>query len=152
VILGACASLGEPDERWANYQPWTKITEGRVITGNPIGLTAEVHMSTKGYREVFVNEVGRETMQGSAPYNYPAGTVIVKEQYKNKAAWEAQSSPQLTIMVKIADSDNPQAENWIWATGYQESAGANAFCSGCHTAAVRSDFAFTNEDFFNKSN
>jgi len=148
AFISGCAALGSPDDRWADYKTWTKITEGRVSTGDPTGFVGKVHAGPKGYRDIFVNQAGLATNQGSAPYNYPAGSVLVKEQYKDKAAWEAQKSPDLTIMVKVADSANPEVSAWAYAAGYTGKAEANAFCAGCHTIALKDDFVFTNEDFF----
>ena len=148
VVVTACATFGKPDERWADYKNWTKITDGRVSTGDPTGFIGNVHAGPSGYREIYVNSTGLATNQGSAPYNYPAGTVIVKEQYASKAAWEAQKSPDLTIMVKVADSDQPDAANWQWSPSYTSAPAKNEFCAGCHAIAAKDDFVFTNEDFF----
>ena len=150
VVAGivGCATYGTADGRWAEYKSWTKITEGRVSTGDPTGFVGTVHAGPKGYRDIFVNDIGIATNQGTAPYNYPVGSVLVKEQYKNKTAWEAQKSVDVTVMVKVASSDTPQASNWAFATGYTDAPKANAFCSGCHTIALATDFVFTNEDFF----
>ena len=148
AFISGCAALGKADDRWADYKTWTKITEGRVSTGDPTGFVGTVHAGPSGYRDIFVNEAALATNQGSAPYNYPAGSVLAKEQYKDKAAWQAQESPDLTIMVKIADSANPDISTWAFAPGYTSKAEANAFCAGCHTIAKKDDFVFTNEDFF----
>ncbi len=149
-IVSGCATFGTADQRWADYKSWTKITEGRVSTGDPTGFIGTVHKGTEGYRDIFVNQIGISTNQGPAPYHYPIGTVVVKEQYKDKAAWEAQKSPDLTIMVKVADNGKMEAANWDWSDGYTSRANKNAFCSGCHTIAMANDFVFTNEDFFKK--
>ena len=93
AFVTGCATFGSADDRWADYRTWTKITEGRVITGDPTGFVGTVHAGPTGYRDIFVNDVALATNQGSAPYNYPAGSVLVKEQYKDKAAWDAQKAP-----------------------------------------------------------
>jgi hypothetical protein len=150
VGLTACATFGTADNRWVEYKTWTKITEGRVSTGDPTGFVGTVHAGPKGYRDIYVNKAALATNQGSAPYNYPIGSVLVKEQYKDKAAWEAQKSPDLTIMVKVAASDSPSVANWKFAAGYTGTAEDNAFCAGCHSIVAQNDFVFTNEDFFDK--
>ena len=150
AVVAGCASIGgEPDAQWADYKNWTKITEGRVSTGDPTGFLGGVHAGPSGYRDIFVNDVGLATNQGSAPYNYPVGTVLVKEQYKNEAAWKAGDSPGITIMVKVAESTSPDAANWAYTPSYTGKAGPNQFCAGCHSIAAESDFVFTHEDFFN---
>jgi hypothetical protein len=148
AFVTGCATFGEADSRWSDYKSWTKITEGRVSTGDPTGFVGSVHQGLSGYRDIFVNKIGLATNQGAAPYTYPIGSVLVKEQYKDKTDWESQKSPDLTVMVKIATSDAPNANNWAYAAGYKGTAEANAFCSGCHTIAFQADFVFTNEDFF----
>jgi hypothetical protein len=148
VFISACATFGKADERWVDYQSWTKITEGRVSTGDPTGFVGTVHAGPSGYRDIFINDIGIATNQASGPYKYPIGTVIVKEQYKNKAAWEAQKSPGITIMVKVGKSNTPNADDWRWSAGLTDVPEKNAFCSGCHTIALANDFNFTNEDFF----
>ena len=105
-----------------------------------------MHNGSEGYRDVYVNDIGKETLLGTAPYVFPVGTVIVKEQFKTKAAWEKQSKPGLTVSIKkLAGSGS--SDNWEWADSYTGTAGPSAFCSGCHTIAAKDDFAFTTADF-----
>lgn len=152
IVIAGCASLTspfrDPDERWADYKSWTKITEGRTGTGDPTGFIGAVHKGPEGYRDVYVNAVGKEAIEGSAPYNYPAGTVIVKEQFDDKAAWESGSKPGITVSLKVTDSHAPDKANWIWSDSYKGTAGQSAFCSSCHSIATVKDFVFTNGDYF----
>lgn len=155
VVLAGCSSSpsydGNTDSRWADFKTWTKITEGRTGTGDPTGLVASVHKGTNGYRDVYVNDIALSTNQGSAPYNYPVGSVIVKEQFDDLAAFKSQNPTDLTIMVKVKESGNKEAANWAWAEAYDAPLmPENAFCSSCHTAAFGEDFVFTNEDFLKK--
>ena len=153
VLVAGCAALlpGDPDERWVDYKSWTKLTDGKVGTGDPTGFIGNVHKGPEGYREVYVNDIGKEALEGSAPYNFPAGTVVVKEQYKNEAAWQADKGGELTISLKMTGSDAPNKDNWVWAAGYTGTAEKNAFCSGCHSIATATDFVFTNGDFLAKN-
>jgi len=73
--------------------------------------------------------------------------LLVKEQYKDKAAWEKKKSPNVTIMVKVSDIDEEE-ENWRFSTGLNNSTVKNTFCFDCHAAALNDDIVFTNEDFF----
>lgn len=151
ALLASCSTLSAPfkdaDPRWADYKSWTKVTEEHVSTGNPTGFLGGVHMGLEGYRDVYVNDIGRDALLGSAPYNLPAGTVVVKEQFASKEDWEAGRKPAHTISLKTADGDQVIKENWIWADSYKGSAGESAFCSGCHSIAAKSDFVFTTGDF-----
>ena len=147
-MVMSCASIGTVDERWSDYSSWTMITKDRVITGDPTGSLGDVHEGLKGYREVYVNDVGLTVNQGDAPYRYPVGTVLVKEQYKDKTGWEKKKSPNLTIMVKVSDIDEEEEENWRFSTGLNKKAVKNTFCFDCHAAALNDDIVFTNNDFF----
>lgn len=151
ILLASCSTLTAPfkdaDPRWADYKSWTKLTEEVEPTGDPTGFLGNVHMGREGYREVYVNDIGRDALLGSAPYNFPAGTVVVKEQYASKADWEADRKAAHTISVKVAAGDEVSRDNWIWSDSYKGTAGESAFCAGCHTIAAGSDYVFTTGDF-----
>lgn len=149
VAIAGCGVLntGPADERWADYKNWTKVTEGKVGTGDETGFIGNVHKGPEGYREVYVNDIGAAMLAGDGPYNFPAGTVIVKEQFDNKADWEADTGAGITVSVKATSSDAPAVGDWIWADSFRGRAKADAFCSGCHTIAAKDDYAFTNGKF-----
>lgn len=154
AILAGCASLTapfrDPDPRWADYKNWTHVTADEVSTGNPTKFLGGVHMGDEGYREVYVNDIAKETLMGSAPYNYPAGSVIVKEQYANKADWEAGRKAAHTVSVKVSASETSQKSDWMWADSLKGTAGESEFCSACHSIAElrgQGDYVFTNGDF-----
>ena len=151
ALLAGCASLNpfaEPDPRWADYKSWTKVTEGEPSTGASTALGG-VHRGAEGYRDVYVNDVGLATITGEGPYDFPAGTVIVKEQFADEAAWRAGRGAQHTISLKVADTDGVTEDDWNWAAGYTgavEQDIADPDCAACHTAAValnRSDYVFS---------
>lgn len=156
VILGAsfvvasCSTITAPfrdaDPRWADFKSWTKVN-AEPGTGNPTNFLGGVHQGDEGYRDVYVNDIGKEALLGSAPYNFPAGTVLVKEQFASKADWEAGRKPAHTISVKATASDELSKDDWVWADSYKGSAGESAFCAGCHSIAAKDDYAFTNGDF-----
>jgi len=154
VLIAGCASLTAPfkdaDPRWADYKSWTKVTALEPGTGDPTGFLGGVHMGTEGYRDVYVNDIAEAALLGSAPYNFPAGSVVVKEQFASEADWEAGRKAAHTVSVKVAASDSLSKDNWIWADSYKGTAGESAFCSGCHSIAAQSDYVFTNGDFLAK--
>lgn len=158
VFLAGCASVNpfsKPDERWADFESWTKITEGHgEPTGDPSKLLGVVHKGENGYRDVYVNEVGKDVILGGAPYNFPVDTVVVKHQFDNKADWEAGKNGEVTVSIKAADDGTRNRDNWIWAAGYKGKAGPSDFCANCHTAAISplfdSDYVFTTAEFFEK--
>lgn len=151
LLVASCSTLTAPfkeaDARWADFKTWTKVTDLEPSTGNPTGFHGNQHMGDEGYRDVYVNDIGKDALMGSAPYNFPAGTVIVKEQFANKANWEAGRKAAVTVSVKATASDTVAKDNWIWADSYKGTAGESAFCSGCHTIAAKDDYVFTHGDF-----
>jgi hypothetical protein len=150
VLFTACASKDYSkitNNNWKNFKSWTKVTSLKPETGDTTGFLAGVHKGSKGYRDVFVNSIGEKALLGSAPYNFPKGTVIVKEQFDDLAAYEKQVATDLTIMVKLKDSDTLSADNWGFAESQDAEVKANNFCSSCHSIATNDDFIFTTGDY-----
>jgi len=138
LSIAGCASYGggEPDARWADYKTWTKVIDGQ--TGDPTSFIGNVHRGPEGYRNVLVNATALETVNsGEEGRKFPAGSILIKEQYKSKADWEAGKGAQVTIGVKTED------DKWNWATKLGGTPGEDAFCQGCHTIAAAHDFMFT---------
>ena len=123
-----------------------KLPALQPSTGPSPGLGA-VHQGPEGYRTAYVNEVGAATLKGDGPYDYPVGTVIVKEQYPDRAAFESGEGAEVTVSLKIDDAEDGGAANWHWATGYKDRAGENAFCSGCHSIPIAEDLVFSNAKY-----
>ena len=154
ALLASCASITAPfrdaDPRWADYKNWTRVTADEVSTGDATGFLGGLHRGNDGYREVYVNDIAEEALYGSAPYNYPEGSVIVKEQYANKADWEAGRGAAHTISIKVSQSETSQKTDWQWADSFKGTAGESEFCAGCHSIAelrTQGDYVFTNGDF-----
>jgi len=150
VFVAGCASTpsGPADERWADFKSWTKINEAvGPGTGDATGFVGNVHKGPTGFRDVYVNDIGAAMLAGEGPYNFPAGTVIVKEQFGSEADWEAQTGGAVTVSVKATGSDAVSKDDWIWATSYNAQAKESGFCSGCHSIAAESDFVFTHGAF-----
>ena len=148
VVGAGCASVTAPfrdaDPRWADYKGWTKVSD-TPSTGPSPGLGA-VHEGPEGIRVVYVNDVGADVALGDGPYEYPEGTVFVKEQYPDQAAFDADDGG-LTVSVKVVDQAGAGAANWQWATGYKAPAEDNAFCSGCHSIPFAEDYVFSNATY-----
>ena len=146
IVTTGCAGLGggEADARWADYKSWKKI-HAKPITGDHTKFLGGRHQGTKGIRQVYVNAIGLDASLGEAPYKYPIGTVIVKEQYSSQSAFDAGKKPGTTIMVKVAENSPNPAHNWAWSRGYgKEAKVEDGFCSGCHTIALANDYVFSN--------
>lgn len=149
LVASGCALIGgggEADPRWADYKDWTKLNN-TSITGDHSGFLGGLHEGSNGVREVYINDVGLNAASGAAPYNYPVGTVILKEQYSSQRAVDSGRNPGITVMVKVSDDAANPAENWAWSRGYTRTARvSDGFCSGCHTIAAASDYAFSNAE------
>lgn len=146
AVLAGCAALGiggEPDARWADYKTWTKASD-EPTTGASPGLGA-VHLGPTGYRIVYVNDIGKDTLLGEGPYEYPEGTVIVKEQYKTEEAALSGEGAAVTVSLKVGSGEG--ADTWHWAPGYTKAAGESQFCSGCHSIPFAKDFVFSNATY-----
>lgn len=156
ALLAGCASVpnpfAEPDPRWADYRSWT-VAGDEPSTGPSLGL-GSVHKGPEGYRRVYVNGAGREMLlskgDAAGDYDYPEGTVIVKEQYDDEAAYRAGAEAgevDVTVSLKVAEGGARRADDWNWAAGYTAAAGPNAFCSGCHSIPIARDFVFSNANY-----
>jgi len=147
VLIAGCASINpfaSADARWADYKTWQTAT-AMPTTGASPGL-GNVHKGPEGARHVYVNNVGAAVMKGEGPYEYPQGTVIVKEQYDSLADYQAGKTPDVTVSVKVGAGPKAR-ENWQWAAGLAAPAEDSAFCSGCHSIPLAEDFVFSNADY-----
>jgi len=143
AVSSVTAPFRDADTRWAEYKTWAKVSDGE--TGDPTNFLGNLHKGPDGYRSVYVNDIGESVLLGDGPYEYPVGTVVVKEQYDSQADYEADRKAGHTISLKVSDDAANPKDNWIWADSYKATAGASNFCSGCHTIAAKDDFVFTNK-------
>lgn len=137
---------------WDGYTSWYHVTKDAPNTGDPTGFIEKRHDGAKAYREIYMNDIGESIQQGSAPYKYPEGTIVVKETYKNKEAWEAKKKVVLTIMIKQAEGTSPETGDWGYVMGAKGklSIGTSKwakFCSECHVYAASKDYVFMSSDF-----
>jgi len=140
---------------WDNYRSWTKVTKEEPNTGDPTGFVEKKHSGKMGYREIYINSIGAATQAGHAPYKYPEGTMIVKESYKNKAAYEKGSKYIVTVLVKQQAGTSPVTGDWGFVMGAKGKLSTGTshwakFCSSCHVYAAGNDYVFMNADFMAK--
>ena len=139
--------------RNTSYKSWFKANP-EPNTGDPTGFLGNVHEGLNAYRDIFVNSVGEETNRGNRGFPYPEGTIIVKESYSNLAAYEGQSNPDLTIMVKLGRGASPETSDWEYVMGASGNSrgtgtsGLATFCHSCHTNASATDYSFINSTFY----
>jgi len=115
-----------------------------VLTGTEGGPLGTVHEGPTGYRDVFVNDVALAVYQSEGLYQYPIGSVMVKEQYKNEEKWQNQKLGGLPVMVKLVPGTYPESGDWGFSSSYKSPMTASAFCGGCHSVAKADDYLFTN--------
>lgn len=133
------------------YRTWYRITHMEPNTGDVTGgFLGRTHKGKDGYREIYINSIGEATNKGTAPYNYPAGTIIVKEEYKDKKSWEKKTNPKIKVMKKLESGASPESKDWAYAsrltTERMQVGRQTKFCAGCHLAAPDGDSVFINSD------
>lgn len=159
VIMASCMSSSEPQgpqaNAWEGYKSWFKVTT-EPNTGDPTGFLGNVHEGLNAYRDIYVNSIGKDVNQGERPFPYPEGSILIKETYRNLAAYNAQLNPDLTIMVKLGQGSSPETSDWEYIMGGDGlnrgtgTSGVAVFCHSCHAAAAATDFNFINAQFLSK--
>lgn len=145
-----------PAKIWKDYKNWYKPAGDAPITGDETRFLGGMHQGKEGYRVVYINPIGEIANKGEAPYEYPIGTIVVKEQYKDKKSYEAGRKPAIKIMVKLKKGVSPNTNDWGFVTGFNKRkihAGESKkaiFCGGCHAGASLKayDFVFVNATSF----
>jgi len=133
-ILTGCAAKKEPVFATPDYHSWKKTTD--VVLNYPI----------PGHQDRFriprMNDVGftvRPSVdKGKRRWDFPEGTIIVKEVYQTSKPAPGDLPIQLTIMVK-APSDPHSQGGWLWITrdlpDGKEAVFMGNFCITCHANA-----------------
>lgn len=158
LTVTGCMSSSEPQgpqaNAWEQYRSWFKVTP-EPNTGDPTGFLGNVHEGLNAYRDIYVNSAGLDVNQGETPFPYPQGSILVKETYRNLAAYNTQQNPDLTIMVKLLEGSSPETSDWEYIMGADGlnrgtgTSGVALFCHSCHTAAAATDYNFINAKFLN---
>jgi len=133
------------------YRTWYRITYLEPNTGDITGgFLGRTHKGKEGYREIYINSIGEAINKGTAPYNYPTGTIIVKEEYKDKDSWQKKDNPKIKVMKKLEPGASPESKDWAYAsrlsTEKMQVGKQTKFCAGCHLASPDGDSVFVNSD------
>lgn len=136
-------------DNFVNYQSWMKVNQ-TTITGDETGVLGPAHERAKGFREIYINDVGKAVAYGEVDYPYPLGTIIVKESFKAKEGEKGKLN-SITIMVKREEGYDLENGNWEYVNANDEleisRQGKIGMCSGCHSAASERDFVFWDSSF-----
>lgn len=115
----------------ADYTSWASTVEGP--------LSYEIPGHTLAIRKIYINRSGTTVVpvnrDGRILYDYPIGTVILKENYSSE---ESESPDNLTVMVK--NPSHPASRGgWVWVSkdvsSGEERLFSDEFCFTCHQNA-----------------
>ena len=109
----------------ADYESnYNLVTDARSLSESHQGM----------WVEIFVNDTGM-TVWDAGTGTFPAGTIIVKENYADETAEDVMA---WTIMEKVASGYDPDHNDWHWvkvtADGTVAANGIEDGCIGCHSA------------------
>ncbi len=133
-LLGSCVKKEERIYATPDYPTWKKTTD--IVLDYPI----PGHMDR--FRIPRMNAIGFSAVptldRGKLHWDFPEGTVIVKEVYPSSKPTPGERPVQLTIMVKAPDDPRSQG-GWLWITRNlpdgKEQIFTGNFCVTCHTNA-----------------
>lgn len=133
LLLGCERDSGEERFVTVDHAGWARTTSER--------LDFQVPGHGAGARRIYINPVG-ETVEPPASadeaWDYPQGTIIVKEVYASANPPEDAPPERLAIMVK--NPDHPMSRGgWIWIGkspgSDEERVFTEQFCVTCHANA-----------------
>ena len=150
ILVFACLSTGDADRRatvddFAQYTSWYKVNE-ETVTGDETGLLGPAHAGAQGFREVYINDLGKGVSDGNSDLPYPQGTIIVKESYGKASDGGKGQLTGITVMVKQDEEYDPENGNWEYLNVSPNmkvtAQGKIGMCINCH-AAAEDDYVFT---------
>jgi hypothetical protein len=129
----------------AGYTRWLKLRTAYAGGTAAHGGTKTIYVS---------NAAAARASRGKRSFLYPRGTTIVKTGTERTADGR-RFLALVAIMEKTRRTDRrlgPRPEDWTWAEYTRDApgeplrlvaSGSQGVCTGCHAAALRTDFAFT---------
>jgi hypothetical protein len=130
-LMAACANRLVP----ADYAAWERATK--------VQTTRRIPGHEEPYRISYINPIG-ETVKptlkaGVRSWDYPRGTIIVKEGYVQQNPPVAGDHPS-RVYAMVKDPANPRAKGgWVWVVREGNSAAESVidapFCVDCHSYA-----------------
>lgn len=137
---------GTTTDMFSDYMSWTKVNR-ETITGDATGVLGPAHEGAKGFREIYVNDLGKPVYFGEMAYPFPVGTIIVKESYNEDNGMKG-ILKNLTVMVKKTSGYDPANGDWEYIMASPTfdvmDQGKIGMCIGCHSAEKDKDFTFWN--------
>lgn len=134
IGLVSCAEKAAEPIVPTEYSSWGTTTK--------LELNYPIPGHENNYRKIFINNVGENptitTRSGEVHYDYPDGTVIIKEIYPGLNYVPGSEPAMLTVMVK--DRENTKSRGgWLWVVKnlsiQKENVITQEFCVTCHENA-----------------
>ena len=126
------------------YRKWLKVND-KTITGDPTGALGPAHAGKEGFREIYINETGKNVSTDKADFPYPVGTIIVKDAFMGEGGKKGPLAAT-TIMIKRGIGYDPAHDNWeyMMVSPAKEirAQGKLKGCTDCHEAAEDTDYIF----------
>jgi hypothetical protein len=133
-VLSGCQGTEEPELMvTTEHEEWARTTT------NPLTFPVPGHGA--GERRIFINPLGESVEPPASPeeaWEYPEGTIILKEVYPSPDPPEDAPPDSLAIMVK--QPDHPMSRGgWVWLVkqpgSEEERIFTEQFCITCHANA-----------------
>jgi len=136
-------------DAFSGYLNWSKVNQV-TITGDDTGVLGAAHERAKGFREIYVNDIGKSTAYRESDYPYPVGSVIIKESYSADDGAKG-ILKSITIMVKREAGYDPDNGDWEYAMTDENlkvsRQGKINMCISCHSVMSDKDFTFWDNTF-----
>jgi hypothetical protein len=134
TVMASCAAPARPEFALSDFPSWVRTTS--------VSLDYPVPGHMDKFRIARINPVGAAArprrVGGETRWDFPIGTVIVKEIYPSSKPSPGERPSTLTIMAK--QPEDPQARGgWLWITKSlpdgKETVFQGDFCFTCHANA-----------------
>ena len=130
-VLASCGAEEQVPLVSMDYSGWEQTVD------EPILRTIPGHGET--VRRIFINDVGAsvepQTSGSDTHWDYPDGTVIVKEVFSGEAPDLSSDPDALAVMIKNPDDERARGD-WIWVVRDVASGAErifdNTYCITCH--------------------
>lgn len=135
LAVFACAAAAAAPLLPGDWSKWTRTTD--------LLLNYRIPGHEDRFRIPFINDVGKAVTttarDGRTVWEYPKGTIILKEAYKDLTA-PAPGEKPISVYGMVKDPKNPKARGgWVWVVrdvaSKQESIFTSPMCIDCHSYA-----------------
>jgi hypothetical protein len=135
LLAAATTAIAAPPLLPANYAAWDRPTT--------ITLNFAIPGHLDNHRVIYLNKIGTTvqpaSVSGKVRWDYPKGTIILKEAYAGLLA-PAKDAKPIRLYGMVKDPGNPKAKGgWLWVVKdvatKKETIYDSAFCIDCHSYA-----------------